>query len=169
MKIGWSLLKDEEVREMRKKLNDYQQKLMLLVGLYSGYVFCVFQFEVDEPVILTLTIVRAYRRGLEDLGDMPYERAVIAEQLISHVMRQNQWVASEKFIKFIDPLGNEFSLPYEFCESPDVIMVIYSQIYPPSRSYETDASRGDRCCIGRLSGVTRPRSEEDISSEATTM
>lgn len=176
MKIGWSLLKAAEVREMRQKLDDYQQKLMLLMGIYSGCVFSISWFEVAQPVTLTFIIVHVRRRGLEELGDMQHQHEAIVEQLTNHVMRQNQLIAkapianlASKFIKFIDPLGDEFPLPYAFCESPEVSIVICSHICPSFRFHRTDASRGDRCCIGSLESVTRPRSEGDISSEATTI
>lgn len=91
-------------------------------------------------MILTLIIPRSLRHGLEDLDDMQRQQEAIVEQLTIHVVRQNQWLAKapvmppmDKSITFIGPGGDEFSLPYQFCDSPDVTMIFYSGIYILSR------------------------------------
>lgn len=96
-------------------------------------MFSLFSFSDNASVILTLIIARSLRYGLDDLEDMQRQQEAIVEQLTIHVVRQNQWLAKapvmppmDKSITFIGPSGNEFSLPYQFCDSPDVTIVIYS-------------------------------------------
>lgn len=126
-KIGWSLFKKEDIKEMRRRLSDCAQSITTLLSVSQSYVPC-FHFQ-GSIVVSSAARCWHFRQSLRRLEQVTRGNGLTLMQLSRRMEQlprmlgyswEGDMSAANDHIVFHDMLGHKGYLPFQVCVTQEV-------------------------------------------------